>query len=183
MGSGKGEVSRFLQERGFTYISLSDMVRAQALLLGRPVNRREMQDVGNRLRREGGGGVLGDHIREHILAHPETRRWVIDGVRNPAEVSALRRLPSFFLLGIDAPLKIILERLLARNRDTDRLSERELIERLGREWGEGEPPDGQRVGDCMAMADHIVKNDGDLSDLDQRVLTWLRKIEEIHEKA
>jgi len=181
MGSGKGEVARFLRERNFEYISLSDMVRAEARLLGRPVNRQQMQDVGNRLRREGGSGVLGDRVREHILAHPEIRRWVIDGIRNPAEVTALRRMPFFLLLGLDAPFQTLLKRLLSRNRDTDRLSETELRHRLDREWGLGEPPDGQRVGDCMAMADTIIQNDNDLRELDRRVRIWIHEIEENHE--
>jgi len=181
MGSGKGEVARFLRERNFKYISLSDMVRAEARLLGRPVNRQQMQDVGNRLRREGGSGVLGFRVRDHVLAHPETHRWIIDGIRNPAEVIALRRMPCFLLLGIDAPFQTIRERLLSRNRDTDRLSETELRQRLDREWGEGEPPDGQRVGDCMSMTDHIIHNNNDLPDLDRQVRIWIQGIEENHE--
>ncbi|MBN1197624.1 MAG: AAA family ATPase [Candidatus Aminicenantes bacterium] len=181
MGSGKGEVVRLLQAEGFHYISLSDMVRAEARRLGRPVNRREMQDIGNRLRREGGGGVLGRKVAAHIRQQADTTRWVIDGIRNPAEVEALRDLPAFFLLGVDAPLSQIMRRLLSRARETDRMTEAELRARLEREWGDNEPPDGQRVGDCMRVADFVLVNDRDLETLKQRLRLWLNTLEVDHE--
>jgi len=181
MGSGKGEVVRLLEAGGFHYVSLSDMVRQEARRLGRPVNRTQMQDIGNRLRRQGGGGVLGQRVAEHIQNRAGINRWVIDGIRNPAEVEALRGLPDFFLLGVDAPLPQIMQRLLSRARDTDRLTETELRARLDREWGIGEPEDGQRVGDCMRMADFVLTNDQDLETLAQRLSQWLDSIEAHHE--
>ena len=181
MGSGKGEIVRLLEAEGFHYISLSDMVRAEARRLGRPVDRREMQDIGNRLRRDGGGGVLGQKVADHIRGQNGIPRWVIDGIRNPAEVEALRGLPAFFLLGVDAPLDLLVRRLLSRSRDTDRLTETELRARLDREWGIGEPEDGQRVGDCMDTADHVLVNDGGLDSLERDLRQWLHTIEAYHE--
>jgi len=181
MGSGKGEVARLLEADGFVYISLSDMVRREARRLGRPVNRARMQDIGNRMRREGGGGVLGAKVAAQIRKQVDTIHWVIDGIRNPAEVEALRKLPAFFLLGVDAPLPQIMQRLLSRARETDRLTEAELLARLEREWGENEPPDGQRVGDCMRVADFVLANDKDLETLKQRLRLWLKSLEVDHE--
>ncbi|MDY0296139.1 MAG: AAA family ATPase [Acidobacteriota bacterium] len=183
MGSGKGEVVRSLVEKGFHYISLSDMVREEARRLGLkpPIDRSAMQDIGNRMRREGGGGVLGKRVADHIRNHAQIERWVIDGIRNPAEVAALRELPAFFLLGIEAPLDLVLSRLLSRARDTDRLTETELRIRLEREWGQNEPADGQRVGDCMRIADSVIRNDSDLDCLEKRLRQWLDSIEVDHE--
>jgi dephospho-CoA kinase len=164
MGSGKGEVVRLLEERGFCAVSLSDMVRAEAARLGRPVSRAEMQDIGNRLRREGGAGALGRRVRELIEARTE-RRWVIDGVRNPAEVDELRRLDRFVLLAVNADIDVILNRMRNRGRDTDAADDEELKRRLVREWGEGEPAGGQRVGACVELSDFRVSNNGTLDEL------------------
>jgi dephospho-CoA kinase len=164
MGSGKGEVVRLLEAHGFRYASLSDMVRAEAARLGRPVSRAEMQDIGNRLRREGGAGVLGRRVRGMIEASP-VARWVIDGVRNPAEVEELRQLDGFVLLAVEADVEVILQRMQQRGRDTDRASDDELRQRLAREWGENEPEGGQRVGACMQRSDHTLPNNGPLEEL------------------
>lgn len=175
MGTGKGEVVRLLEERGFRYISLSDMVRAEAARLGRPVSRAEMQDIGNRLRREGGAGALGRRVRERIEAAAENR-WVIDGVRNPAEVEELRRIDRFVLLAVEADIEIILNRMRVRGRDTDAADDVELKLRLAREWGDGEPPGGQQVGACVSLSDFRVTNNGTLDELAidvQRMLAQL----------
>jgi dephospho-CoA kinase len=88
MGSGKGEAVKILEELGFTYTSLSDIVREEIAKLGKEVTRAETQDIGNRLRREHGAGVLGKRIQEKIESFPIPHdRWVIDGVRTPRKSS------------------------------------------------------------------------------------------------
>ncbi len=163
MGSGKGEVLALLVAWGYQAISLSDIVRERVRELGRPIDRSEMQDIGNSLRATGGAGVLGCRVRERI--EQQGGRWVIDGIRNPAEVEELRQLPGFFLIAVTAPVELLVERMLARGRDTDRAGEGELRRRLAREWGEGEPPEGQQVGRCVALADAVLLNEGALADL------------------
>ena len=136
MASGKGEAVRLLQERGFTYVSLSDIVRREAARERCPQSAAaSMQDIGNRLRAEGGAGVLGRMVRERIAGRAEPR-WVIDGIRNPAEVLELKKLESFFLVGIDSDIPTILARMRQRGRATDVVAEEELRAALEREWGE-----------------------------------------------
>ena len=168
MGSGKGEVVRLLERRGFRYASLSDIVRAEAALSGGGTRRDDMQDVGNRLRAEGGAGVLGRRVREAIQADPWPR-WVIDGIRNPAEVLELRRLDAFRLVAVECAVETILERMRRRGRATDAVSESELRAALEREWGRGEPAGGQQVGPTVAMADFTIDNNGALARLEAQV--------------
>lgn len=172
MASGKGEIMNILTNYGYEYISLSDIVRDEAASTGGEVSRGEMQDIGNRLRKEGGAGVLGRKVKEKIEAS-SIKKWVIDGIRNPAEVSELKMLDAFYLIAIDSKRELILDRLKTRKRDTDIAGEDELIERLDREWGKGEHPDGQQVGKCVEIADFFIKNDGTLKDLKERVLEIL----------
>ncbi|MGE5340900.1 MAG: AAA family ATPase [Candidatus Omnitrophota bacterium] len=177
MGCGKGEVVHILKELGYTYTSLSDIVREEAAKLGREVTREETQNIGNGLRREGGAGVLGKRIREKIeSAAPESLKWVIDGVRNPAEVLELKKLNAFYLLGIDADLDLIIERIKLRRRGTDSLDDNEIKKRMDREWGIGEPEDGQQVGKCMNMADFIIRNNNGLDQLKIEIVTVLDRI-------
>jgi len=149
-GLGKGEAVRILEQRGFSFISLSDIVRREAARAGgeapaargETVTRGRMQDIGNRLRKEGGAGVLGRLVREQVTAASEAR-WVIDGIRNPAEVLELRKIAGFScrhrLRRADHPGADE-----QRGRATDRTGERELRAALEREWGRGEPEGGSR---------------------------------------
>jgi dephospho-CoA kinase len=180
MASGKGEVVRILQGRGFTYVSLSDIVRRDAARDHGEVSRKRMQDIGNRLRSEGGAGVLGRMVREQVLA-AAAARWVIDGIRNPAEVLELKKISGFFLVGIDSAVPAILARMKRRGRASDAVAEAELRAALEREWGVGEPADGQQVGPTLAMADFTVLNNGTLAELQERLDAVLQEIGAGHE--
>ena len=177
MASGKGEIVNILTNHGYKYISLSDIVREKAASIAKNVSRGKMQDIGNKLREEGGAGVLGRKVREKIETS-SIKKWVIDGIRNPAEVAELKRLHDFYLIAIDSKKELILERLKSRNRNTDIANESELIKRLDREWGKGEDPGGQQVGKCVEIADFFIKNDGTLKYLKERVLEILNFMEE-----
>ncbi len=173
MGSGKGEVVKILESMGFIYTSLSDIVREEIAKLGRDVSRAETQDIGNRLRAEGGAGVLGKRTREKIvsslISNELHNNWVIDGIRNPAEVVELRKLEGFLLLAVNADMKVILQRIKDRKRSTDSMDDEELMKRLDREWGIGEPDNGQQVGKCFNMADFIINNNTNLEDLKNEI--------------
>lgn len=176
MGCGKGEVVKVLKRFGFRQVSLGDMVREEAAKSGRQVSRAEMQDIGNRLRKEGGPGALGKKVREKIeTVGPQQECWVIDGIRNPAEVTELRELTGFRLFGIETELDALVKRLKSRKRGSDVADEAELRKRLDREWGIGEPEGGQHVGRCMALADEIVDNNGTLQDFRNTVLGLIKK--------
>ncbi len=176
MASGKGEVVKVLADIGYRYISLSDIVREEASSSGKAVSRSEMQDIGNRLRSEGGPGILGKKIREKISTYP-TGKWVIDGIRNPHEVTELKGLNPFLLVAVISKREIILKRLTERMRDTDIADIEQLNIRLDREWGTNEPEGGQQVGKCVDISDYIIENNGNLNELKVKVLEILRQME------
>jgi len=181
MGSGKGEVVNILKEKGFQYISLSDIVREEVRKLNRDVTRTEMQNIGNSLREREGAGVLGKRVRDKILSS-EHRRWVIDGIRNPAEIIELKRLSNFYLFAIDSDIDLIIKRMKSRKRKTDKVSDNELRKAIDREWGIGEPEDGQQVGKCVDMSDFLLKNNSSLKELKDKVLNILNQIDVKNEK-
>ncbi len=176
MASGKGEIVKVLEDHGYKYISLSDIVREEVKKAGKKVTRSEMQDIGNRLRTEGGPGILGKKIREKISLSDVTK-WVIDGIRNPYEVMELRKLDSFLLVAVRSERKLILKRIKERMRDTDIADESVLSNRLDREWGIGEPEGGQQVGKCFDLSDHIIDNNGSISELRKSVVKIIKTVE------
>ncbi len=173
MATGKGEIVRMAVELGFRTISLSDMVHAEGKRRYGTPSRQQLQDTGNDLRRQGGPGVLGKMVADEIESQPPCL-WLIDSIRNPAEVIELRRLNPFFLLGVDTDRRILLQRLRDRRRSDDLADEAELQRRLDREWGIGEPESGQQVGPCMAMADQLIYNNGSLDELRGEVLRFIQ---------
>jgi dephospho-CoA kinase len=77
---------------------------------------------------------------------------LVDGIRGEAEVVFFRsRFPEFYVIGIDAPFNVRLERLSARGRSDDFVSEDELVRRDRREIGWG-------LGQALAHADHVLDN-------------------------
>ncbi len=176
MASGKGEAVRILKDHGLRTISLSDIVRREAAKIHPPLDRGQLQDLGNQLRTQGGAGVLGRMVRELIEA-AEPGPWVIDGIRNPAEVAELRKMAGFVLVAIDSSMDAILARLKERGRSSDAFSEEELRMVLEREWGRGEPEGGQQVGPTMALADFLIDNSGSLLQLQTGLEALLKKLE------
>ncbi len=176
MASGKGEVVKLLVNRGFKYISLSDIVRREVALRGVEVNRSEMQDIGNSLRAKGGAGVLGSMVREEILSS-SVSHWVVDGIRNPAEVEELKKIKGFQLWAVEVKnIGILIDRIKLRRRQGDSEDENVLKERIMRELGKNEPPDGQQVEKSMAMADWSLDNSSSLEELHKVVEKKLKEI-------
>jgi dCMP deaminase len=110
-GAGKTLICDYLKTRGFHYQSLSDEIRQELARCGQPATRENLIDTGNELRRSLGPAVLAERVKAKLQPG---RNYVIDSVRNPAEVEALRRLPDFHLLHLDAPVKIRFERVRER---------------------------------------------------------------------
>jgi dCMP deaminase len=193
LGSGKGEVIELLRKRGYAVTSLSDAVREEATRRGLPHTREHLQRVGNELRDAHGAGVLGRKIRETIeaetarrsaseeqggLAHRSPanagRRWVIDGIRNPGEWEELSVLSDFQMVGVTASPETIVQRITERNREGAPLSREEILEKIRRERGVGEPPEGQQVQRCLDRADYLIVNEGTLEDLERKLLHFER---------
>ena len=154
-GAGKGEVAKYLTERSFAYLSLGDVVREELRSLRQALTREGLIRAGKELRAARGPGVLA----ERVLARLEAgRNTVIDSIRSPAEVEALRRRPDFVLLAIDAALETRFARVHARNRESD---PRTLLEFQRLEAEENREEDSsQQVARAMELAEVLIENNG-----------------------
>lgn len=156
--SGKGEAATYLSRLGFRVHSLSDIVREEARAEGLPTERRYLIEVGNRLRREGGPGVLAERILERL-----GERDAVDSIRNPAEIEVLRRLPHFFLIGVSAPTEVRFKRSLSRARPGDPQTLSQFRRREAQE--NTDDPAAQQLDAALALADRRIVNHGDLEAL------------------
>lgn len=177
MGAGKGEVTKILERLGFKYITLSQIVREEARKEGIPEEREKLMEVGNRMRAQEGAGVLAKRALEKIKLESRhsslvTSLWVIDGIRNPAEIDALRQGENVHILGLHANRELLIERILRRGRDSDPKTRKEILHRIEREWGKNEPEDGQRMEECMKKVDVLIENEGTLEELDKKVIKF-----------
>lgn len=169
--SGKGTVADLLVARGFAYHSLSDIVREEALAAGLTKGRDHLILTGTRLRREGGAGVLGERTAPRLGA-----RDVVDSIRNPAEVEALRRLvPGFVLIGVRASAQVRYARAVARGRAGDPLGGLEAF--LAKEAEENtSDPAAQQLDATFRLADRVLVNDGGLAELEAAVENLLAEL-------
>ena len=88
---GKGEIAAYLKSRGFLSLSLSDMVREEAVRRGiSDYSIKDLQDIGNDLREKEGPGVLAKMASQKIDLD-----CVIDGIRNPGEADEPEKIKKF----------------------------------------------------------------------------------------
>ncbi|HXI02572.1 MAG TPA: AAA family ATPase, partial [Candidatus Saccharimonadales bacterium] len=166
--AGKGEAARYLVSLGFTYQSLSDIIREEAAYRKMAPTRENLIRLGNELRRAGGPGVLAERARERL-----TGRDVVDSIRNPSEVEALRADPDFILLMVDAPLEVRYERARKRGRPGDGASLEEFAAREDRE--KSRDPLDQQIHRTMEMADARVDNSAGLDRLHRELDAFLAR--------
>jgi len=100
----------------------------------------------------------------------ENDKWVVDGIRNPAEIEALKEAEDVHVLGIYTDKDLLVERILDRNRDSDARTREDIIFKIERELGKDEPEDGQQVEKCLELADKIISNEGTLEELQEKFM-------------
>jgi dephospho-CoA kinase len=167
--AGKGAAAEFFQRHGFSYLSLSDILREELAARGQATSRENLIAAGQALRREAGPAVLARRAMARLAGR--TGDVVVDSIRSPAEVAALRELPGFTLLGIDAPAPLRFARLRARGRLGDSASLEEFIRQEAAE--DGADPNGQQLTATLALADAVLENASDLNQLTARLEQFL----------
>lgn len=173
-GSGKTSLADHLQTKGFTYLSLSDELRAELQRLGLAPTRENLIEKGNQLRRDFGNEVLAVRTMARIR---DDRNYVVDSIRHPAEIEALRRLPRFRLLHVEAPIALRYERARARGgaRVPKSFAEFQALE--SRERG-GASPEAQNLDAAASLADATLANDGSLASFvagaERQIAAWLQ---------
>ena len=165
--SGKSTFVEWFSAKGLRSVSCSDSIRAWLTEQGIESTREALIEGGRELRRQGGGGVLAGMLLD-ILSGEDA---VVDSIRTPAEVEALRERGDFFLIEVRADQEARWERMNQRGRSGDPL-DKEVFLRQEEAEASSKDEAGQALDATAEMADIAIDNDGTLEELE-------RKLEEV----
>ena len=178
LGAGKGTIVDYLvRKRGFAHYSARDFLAEEIRRRGLPVNRDTMTPIANELRETRGASYIAEQLYERALA--DGGNAVIESLRAPAEVEALRNKGAFTLFAIDADPHIRYERITKRKSTHDDISfEKFLID----DQREMENPEAhqQNIAACMQMADYTFQNNGTVEELEDQVASVIEKLIQEH---
>ncbi|MEM5879593.1 MAG: AAA family ATPase [Candidatus Aenigmatarchaeota archaeon] len=174
IGSGKEVVKEALARNFSCYsVSLSSVIQAQ---MKNKADRKTLQDMGNELRKKYGNFILAKLATDYLQRDKEM--IIVDGIRNPGEVDYLKKTfgNKFFLIAVDAPRELRWERIKNRGREGDPKTWEEFVAADERDQGVGEPLYGQRVRECLQMADFLIVNDGTQEEVNEKISRILEKL-------
>jgi dephospho-CoA kinase len=162
--SGKSTFVEWFSAKGLRSVSCSDSIRAWLADQGIESTREALIEGGRELRRQGGGGVLAEMLLD-ILSGDDA---VVDSIRTPAEVQALRKRGDFFLIEVRADEDSRWERMNLRGRAGDPVDKQVFLKQ---EEAEASSKDeaGQALDATAELADISIDNDGTLEELEMKL--------------
>ncbi|MCR5423275.1 MAG: AAA family ATPase [Bacteroidales bacterium] len=174
LGAGKGTIVDFLvKQRGFVHYSVRAFLIEEIERRGMPVNRDSMTSVGNDLRATHSPSYIVEQL--YAQAQQAGRDCIIESVRTPGEVAALRGKPNFYLFAVDADPKVRYERIVIRGSETDHVSFETFLANEQREMSSTDP-NKQNLGVCIRQADYRFDNGGTIEELQRQVEAVLKTI-------
>lgn len=174
LGAGKGTISEYLvKKKNFLHLSVRDFLIKEIKKRKLPVNRDSMVLVANDLRKEFGPDYLVETL--YKKAAKSNKNCIIESLRAPLEVKALKNKENFYLFAVDANSKIRYERNLKRAGETDNKTYKEFMSDEKREMTSKDPTK-QNLSKCISMADYKFKNNGTIKELDEQVEAVIKSI-------
>ena len=162
--SGKSTFVEWFSAKGLRSVSCSDSIRAWLAKQGIESTREALIEGGRELRRQGGGGVLAEMLLD-ILSGEDA---VVDSIRTPAEVEALRSRGDFTLIEIRADEESRWQRMTSRGRAGDPTEKAAFLSQEAAE-AKSEDEAGQALDATAAMADITILNNGTLEELEGKI--------------
>jgi dephospho-CoA kinase len=165
-GAGKEEFAKVAEENGIKVIRMGDVVRAEAKNKGLEFSDENVGGLANYERLNRGYGIWA----ERTLPLLEGDVVIVEGIRCPEEIEVFRsktEQTDLEIVAIHSSPKTRWKRLLRRARKDDVISEEEFGKRDHRElrWG---------ICSVIAVADHMIVNEGTLEDLRSKSLDFLK---------
>jgi dephospho-CoA kinase len=176
--AGKGTVVDILKSKGFNHVSVRDLIKEELARQNMPVSRSNMQNLGNIMRRKHG---LEYWMKIALNKYAtDNTPLIIESLRNPAEITYLKNNSKFYLIGMDAPFEVRLERVKKRDLDMDKRDQDTFVFDDARDKGYNEPLNGQQVGMCLVQADFLIYNDEESDRLEDSKI--YKEVMEIYDK-
>lgn len=164
-GAGKTEGVKFLEKCGYQAYSLSDAIRFEIQKTGEEVTREKLIATGKRLREEGGPSVLAEIMLSKMDID---KNYVIDSIRNPAEVQALKRRKDFYLFNVEAEQRARFDRCVLRGREGETTDFQNFVA-LEEQELTSDNPAGQQLLATADLADVTIQNNGTLEAFHEHV--------------
>lgn len=174
LGAGKGTVVEFLTRYyGFVHFSVRAFISRELDHRGIPVNRDTLTALANEMRAKNSPSYIIEEL--FIEAAQQDKNCIIESIRTPGEIEALRSNPAFFLLAVDADPRIRFNRVRKRNSETDKVSFTTFINNEQREMHSNDP-NKQNLAECIRQADYVIENNGSLEELHEKTADFLKFI-------
>jgi dephospho-CoA kinase len=196
-GAGKSSVASFLKEKGFTIVTMGDVIREEAKRQGLEPTDINLGKMMLKLRQDLGPGAVGQIVLQKLLRDDDnngnvedggggsssssnssrkknsSRNVVIDGIRSISEVEVLKNVGHVRLLAIHASKDTRFKHLRERGREDAPSDNDEFAGRDKRELSVG-------VSEAIALANEMISNnDLTLDELKMRaydiVKGWLEE--------
>jgi dephospho-CoA kinase len=179
-GAGKSSVACFLKEKGFTVVTMGDVIREEAKRQGLEPTDVNLGKMMLKLRQDLGPGAVGQIVLQKLARDGNNNNSsnvvVVDGIRSVAEVEVLKKVGHVRLLAIHASQDTRFKHLRERGRADAPSDSDEFSGRDKRELSVG-------VSEAIALANEMISNN-DLT-LEQLKLQaysivkeWLEEISE-----
>ncbi|MBT7903247.1 AAA family ATPase [Candidatus Woesearchaeota archaeon] len=171
--AGKDSVAEYLVAKGFIHLSLSDIIREELKLRKQPITRDNLIELGNELRKNYGYGVLAERALRKVNKVPG-ERYVISSIRHSDEAKKLKKHKNFFLINVDAPVKIRFDRMTKRNNAGDAKTLKEFKSLEKREFAKSGA--GQQIGLVIKLAKITILNNAGEDELHNKVDSLLNDL-------
>lgn len=176
LGAGKGTIVDYLlKTKGFAHFSVRTFITKEIEKRKLPVNRDSMVTVANELRAVHSPSYIVEQLYEDAIR--SGGNCVIESIRTPGEVDALKSKGNFYLFAVDAPAALRYERIQQRKSETDNVTFETFLENEKREM-QSIDPNKQNISKCIEMADYLFENDETMEELREKVdavITYILK--------
>lgn len=170
LASGKDTVAEYLVKKGYKHYSLSDELRGILKAKKILINRDNLRNVANNLRKKIGSDFLAQKLLKKVK-----KPAVISSIRSVSEVDALRKKGNFKLIFVAAPIKLRFERLKKRARENDeKLTFKKFLQQEKNE--KSAKSNEQQLDQVVKMADYKIINNGSIDDLFIKIELIIEKI-------
>lgn len=170
-GSGKTSLGNYLKKKGFMLITLSAFLKKILEKRGNEVSKKNLQDLGNKLRKRYGAGVLAHLALKEIKKRK--KQVVIDGIRNLGEIKVLKAQDNFYLIGVNARPDIRYRRARKKRKLKNF---QEFVQLEIRDTAGGIKSKGLQVQPCYLNADFFIDNNFSLKIFYKKIDKLLEKI-------
>lgn len=174
LAAGKDTVADYLVEKeGFEHISLSAVLRKVAAEKGIETTMENLTKLGNSLKTEYSADYLVNRAKKEV---DFSKDIVVSSIRQPEEIESLKREKDFYMIFVDADIKIRFERLVKRGRAGD-VGEFEKFKEQEEKQLNGQSG-GMNLSKCRKMADYVIVNNCSIEEFKDRIKQTFQQIKE-----